>query len=238
VIGGAIDPRDVVLVRLGGAALVLFLPMLLLGVFLYARIGISSHSGGADALRRIADAGASFPAMNALFHLGPLLLIPGTVALRIVLRGAGRDDWLLLAAVFVGLAVVVSAGVTFTLNQGLYRVAQGFLAGLPEQRTLAASAADMNLGTQTGVELVQSLGIAFWLLAVGVAASAAAWPTWLVWLGVAGAIGFLAAGFSSILLGVPFLGPVLAGLGALGLLVFAIWIVVAGIALMTIPVAT
>lgn len=227
-----IEPRELLLVRGGAAALILFLPVLLLGVVLYGRIGMSSQSEGADALRRIGAAGASFPVMNALFHLGPLLLIPGTVALRIVLRGEGRDGWLLLAAGFVGLTVVVSAGVTFTLNQGLYRVAQGFASSSPERQALAASAADMNLATQTGVELVQSLGSSFWLLAIAAAAAAAGWPAWLVWLGAAGGIGFLAAGFSSVLLGVPLLGPVLAGMGGIGLLLFAIWMVATGIRLL------
>jgi hypothetical protein len=213
--------------------MILFLPLLLVGVVLFGRIGMSSHSDGADALRRIADAGASFPVMNAMFHLTPMLLVPGTVALWIVLRGEGRDGWLLVAAAFVGLAVVVSAGVTFTLNQGLYRVAPGFGAESPERQALAASAAEMNLATQTGVELVQSLGIAFWLLAIAVAAWAAGWPAWLVWLGVAGAIGFIAAGLSAILLGVPLLGPVLAGMGGLGLLLFAMWMVATGVKLVT-----
>src|SRR5215216_480755 len=112
-----IEPRELILVRAGGGALILFLPMLLLGVVLYGRIGMSSQSDGADALRRIADAGVSFPVMNALFHLAPLLLIPGTVSLWIVLRGEGGDGWLLLAGAFAALIVVVSAGVTFTLNQ-------------------------------------------------------------------------------------------------------------------------
>jgi hypothetical protein len=221
-------------VRGGGVALILFLPMLLLGVLLYGRIGISSQSEGTDALRRIADAGAAFPVMNALFHLGPMLLVPGTVALWIVLRGEGRDGWLLLAAAFAGLVVVVSAGVTFTLNQGLYRVAQAFGAASPEHQALAASAAEMNLATRTGVELVQSLGSSFWLLAIAAAAaSAAGWPARLVWLGVACGIGFLAAGLSSILLTVPLLGPVLAGVGGLGLLVFAFWLVATGVRLLT-----
>jgi hypothetical protein len=232
------EARELVLVRAGGAALILFLPMLVLGVFLYGRIGLRSQSDGGDALRRIAQSGASFPVMNALFHLAPLLLIPGTVALWIALRGEGRDGWLLLAAAFGGLSVVVSAGVTFTLNQGLHRIAQGYDTAASEHQALAASAADMNLATQTGVELVQSLGIAFWLLAIAVAASAAGWPTWLVWLGVAGGIGFVAAGLSSILLGVTPLGPVLAGLGGLGLVVFAAWMVAMGVRLMTMTGAT
>ncbi|MBI2781246.1 MAG: DUF4386 family protein [Chloroflexi bacterium] len=228
-----IESRELFLVRSGGAALILFLPMLLLGVILYGRIGMSSQSEGADALRRIADAGTSFPVMNALFHLGPLLLVPGTAALWTVLRGEGRDGWLLVAAAFAGLAVVVSAGVTFTLNQGLYRVAEGFSTASPERQALAASAAEMNLATQTGVELVQSLGIAFWLLAIAVAASAAGWPAWLVWLGVAGGIGFIAAGLSSVLFNVTLLSPMLAGLGGLGLLLFAIWMMATGVRLMT-----
>jgi hypothetical protein len=222
-----------ILERGGGVALILFLPMLLLGVVLYARIGISSQSDGAEALRRIADAGTAFPVMNALFHLAPALLVPGTVALWIALRGEGRDGLLLLAAAFAGLAVLVSAGVTFTLNQGLYRVAEGFSTASPERQALSASAAEMNLATQTGVELVQSLGISFWLLTIAVAAGAAGWPAWLVWLGVAGGMGFLAAGLSSVLLSVPVLGPALAGLGGLGLLLFAIWLVATGVRLVT-----
>lgn len=229
-----IEPRELVLVRAGGAALILFLPMLVLGAVLYGRIGMSSQSEGTDALRRIADAGDSFPLMNALFHLGPMLLVPGTVALWVVLRGEGRDGWLLLAAAFAGLVVVVSAGVTFTLNQGLYRVAQAFGAAAPERQALAASAAEMNLATQTGVELVQSLGSSFWLLATAVPAAVAGWPTWLVWLGIAAGIGFLAAGLSSVLLSVPLLGPVLAGLGGLGLVLFAFWLVATGVRLLTI----
>jgi hypothetical protein len=228
-----IEQRELILVRGGGVALILFLPMLLLGVVLYSRIGISSQSEGADALRRIADAGASFPAMNALFHLAPLLLIPGTVALWIVLRGEARDGWLLLAAAFAELTVVVSTGVTFTLNHGLYRVAEGFVAGSAEHQALAASAAEMNLATQTGVELVQSLGISFWLLAIAVATSSAGWPAWLVWLGVAGGVGFIAAGLSSVLLDVYLLGPVLAGMGGLGLLLFGIWMMATGVRLVT-----
>jgi hypothetical protein len=228
-----IETRELLLVRGGGVALILFVPMMILGVVLYSRVGISSQSQGADALRRIADAGAAFPLMTALFHLAPLLLVPGTVALWIALRGEGRDGWLVLAAAFAGLAVVISAGVTFTLNQGLYRVAEGFVTGSPEHQALAASAAEMNLATQTGVELVQSLGISFWLLAIAVAAAAAGWPAWLVWLGVAGGIGFIAAGLSSILLSVPLFGPVLAGVGGLGLLLFAIWMTATGVRLVT-----
>jgi hypothetical protein len=227
------EPRELLLLRGGGAALILFLPMLLVGVVLYGRIGISSQSDGGDALRRIADAGIAFPVMNALFHLAPLLLVPGTVALWIALRGEGRDGWLLLAAAFAGLTVVVSAGVTFALNQGLYRVAEGFNAASPDHQALAAGVAEMNLATQTGVELVQSLGSSFWLLAIAVAAAAAGWPAWLVWLSVAGGIGFLAAGISSVLISVPILGPVLAGMGGLGLLTFAIWLVATGVRLVT-----
>jgi hypothetical protein len=91
----------------------------------------------------------------------------------------------------------------------------------------------MNLATQTGVELVQSLGISFWLLAIAAAAAAAGWPAWLIWLGVAGGIGFLAAGLSSILYGVPLIGPLLAGVGGLGLVLFAIWMVATGVRLAT-----
>ena len=91
----------------------------------------------------------------------------------------------------------------------------------------------MNLATQTGAELVQSVGIAFWLLAIAAAAAATGWPAWLIWLGVAGGIGFLAAGLSSVLLGAPLLGPVLAASGGVGLLLFAIWMVATGIRLLT-----
>lgn len=227
------EPRELLLIRGGGAALLLFLPMLLAGVVLYGRIGISSRSNGADALDRIADAGVAFPIMNALFHLAPLLLIPGTAALWVVLRGEGRDGWLLLAAVFAGVTVAASAGVTFSLNQGLYRVAEGFGTAPPDRQALAASAAEMNLATQTGIELVQSIVTSFWLLAIAVAASSAGWPAWLVWLGVAGAIGFIAAGLSSVLISVPILGPILAGMGGLGLLLFAIWLATTGMRLAT-----
>jgi hypothetical protein len=228
-----IDPRELILLRAGGAALILFVPLMLLGAVLYGRIGMSSQSEGADALRRIADAGAQFPVMNALFHLGPGLLIPGTVALWIVLRGEGRDGWLLLAVAFATLTVVVSAGVTFTLNQGLYGIATAGSGGPPERQAFAATAAEMNLATQKGAELVQSLGVAFWLLAIAMAASSAGWPGWLVGLGVAAGVGFIAAGFSSILFNVPLAGPVLAGLGGLGLLLFAIWMVATGVRLVT-----
>ena len=43
----------------------------------------------------------------------------------------------------------------------------------------------------------------------------------------------MAAGLSSILFNVPLLGPVLAGLGGLRLLLFAIWMLATGIRLVT-----
>lgn len=223
------------IVRLGGASLLAFLPLLGLGVVLYGRIGISSQSDGLTALRRIADAGASFPVMNALFHLGALLLLPAAAALVMALRGGRSDPWLTLSTGFVLVAVIVGAGFVFALNHGLYGVATSFAAAAPEQQQAFGVAADMNLRTQAGAELVQSLGIGLWVLGLAVAMSGAGWPDWIVWLGVAGGLGFVAAGLSSVLFTVAIIGPVLAAIGALGLVLFAAWDLAVGLRLLTAP---
>jgi hypothetical protein len=232
-----VDERVTILVRAGGACLILFVPLLVIGSVLYAGVGVSSQSGGADALRRVADSGPSFAAINALFHLGALLLIPGGAALVLSLRGGERDGWLLVGTLFLGLAVVVGAGFVFALNHALFKLA-GTAAGAPAEAQVAyAVAADANLGTQAGAELVQSLGLSLWLLCVSLASADAGWPTWLILLGVAGGIGFFAAGLSSVLWGVPMLGVALGGLGALGLLLFAAWMIAVGMRLVTLPPA-
>jgi len=215
-------------VRLGGLAMLAFVPLLGLGAILYGRVGVSSQSDGATALRRIADAGSMFPVTNALFHLGALLLLPAAAALVLSLRGESTDPWLLVGGVFIILAVVTGAGFVFALNHGLYGIAGPFVAANPEQQQALAATADMNLRTQAGAELVQSIAIGIWLLASAVAAGIAGWPSWIVWLGAAGGIGFIAAGLSSVLLSVAVLGPALGALGGLGLLLFAIWEVAVG----------
>ena len=221
------------LFRVGGVCLILFIPLLVIGSILYARIGMSSGSEGADALRRIASAGTSFPIMNALFHLGALLLLPGAAALAIALRGADRDGWIVLGTALVVLAVTVGAGFVFALNHGLYGIAGPYSAATPEQQGAYAVAASMNLRTQAGAELVQSMGLGLWVLCLTVGIAAAGWPAWLTYLGIAGGVGFIAAGLSSVLMGVPGVGPALGALGGLGLLLFATWLVAIGIQLVT-----
>ncbi|MDP9225424.1 MAG: hypothetical protein M3P18_16590 [Actinomycetota bacterium] len=228
-----IDPRDLVLVRIGGAAMLLFVPMLIVGVVLYGQVGMNSQSTGLEAIRKIADARPVFAIMNALFHLSPLLFVPAAAAVFIALRGQGRDGWLLMGTGFIVVTVVVGAGMTFSLNQGLLRLASGLATAAAEQQAAAAEAAEMNLGIQTGVELVQSVGIGLWLLSISIAGISAEWPAWLTYLGLASGVGMLAAGLSSILFTVPIVGPVLAGVGGLGLLLFAIWVVATGLRLLT-----
>ena len=226
------DERVAILVRVGGACLILFVPLLVVGSLLYSGVGVSSQSDGADALRRIADSGPSFAVINALFHLGALLLIPGAAALALSLRGEQGNGWLLVGTLFLVLAVVVGAGFVFSLNHALYKLA-GAAAAPAEAKTAYAVVAEANLSTQAGAELVQSLGLGLWLLCVSVASADADWPTWLVLLGAAGGIGFIAAGLSSVLWGVPGLGVALGGLGALGLLLFAGWMIAVGVRLVT-----
>jgi hypothetical protein len=220
------------LVRLGGLSLLGFLPLLAVGVVLYGRVGISSQSDGASALAKIAAAGAMFPVMNALFHLGALLLLPGGAALAISLRGPSADPWLLLGGLFLVLAVATGAGLVFALNHGLWGLS-GIAAATGEVGAAAGVAADMNLRTQAGAELVQSVGLGIWLLASALAMTTAGWDSWIAWLGIAGGIGFIAAGLSSVLMGVAILGPVLGAVGGLGLLLFATWDVVVGWRLLT-----
>lgn len=223
------------IVRLGGLSLLAFVPLLGLGVALYGRIGISSQIDGLTALRKIADAGTAFPIMNALFHLGALLLLPAAAGLVVALRGDGSDPWLALATGFALLAVAVGGGFVFSLNHGLYGVSQSFTAASPEQQASYAATADMNLRTQAGAELVQSLGLGFWVLGLAVAMSLAGWPVWMVWLGVAGGLGFVMAGLSSVLFSVAVIGPTLGALGALGLFLFVVWDLVVGLRLVTMP---
>jgi len=220
------------IVRLGGLALLAFLPLLGTGVVLYGRVGISSQSDGATALARIAAAGTSFPIMNALFHLGALLLLPGAAALAISLRGPNTDPWLLLGGLFLILAVATGAGLVFALNQGLWGISASSTAA-GDVRAGAVAAADMNLRMQAGAELVQSLGLGLWLLATAVAMLSSGWDGWIAWLGVAGGIGFVVAGLSSVLMGINVIGPTLGAVGALGLLVFTIWDLVVGWRLLT-----
>ncbi|MBI2781674.1 MAG: DUF4386 family protein [Chloroflexi bacterium] len=225
-----------VVVRLGGLALLAFVPLLVAGVVLYGRIGISSQSDGLTALRRIADAGTTFPVMNALLHLGALLILPGAAALVVVLRNDRSDPWLVVATLFAILAVVVGAGFVFSLNHGLYGVARSFAVAPAEQQSAYAAAADMNLRTQAGAELVQSIGLGLWVLGIALAMNGTDWPAWLVVLGVAGGIGFLLAGLSSVLYGVAVVGPALGAAGALGLLLFVLWDLAVGVRLVTMQV--
>ena len=227
--------RDVA-VRFGGLSLLMFIPLLVAGAVLFSRIGLSSRSEGADALQRIADAGVLFPVMNAFFHLGPLLLLPGGVAMALTLRGADREAWIVLGLLCLVLAVVVSAGFVFPLNHGLYGMAIPFRDGPADARSWYATAAGVNLQTQAGAELVQSLGIGAWVLCMSAAMGAAGWPMWFAWVGLAGGLGFISAGLSSVLLDVPALGSALAAAGALGLLVFAVWLIATSVRLMTIAV--
>jgi hypothetical protein len=223
------------IVRFGGLTLLAFLPLLLLGVVLYGRVGVNSQTDGATALRRIADSGALFSVTNAVFHLGALLLIPSAVALAIALQGERADPWLMMGTAFVVLAVAVGSGLVFSLGHGLAAIATAFSAGSPEAQPAYAAAADINLRTQQGAELVQSLALGFWLLCVSAAAMAAGWPVWIAALGAAGGIGFILAGLSSVLFTVGILGPALAVLGTLGLLLFVTWDGVVGVRLLTSP---
>jgi hypothetical protein len=226
--------RDAI-VRLGGLCFLLFIPVLVTGSILFAQIGVSSRSDGADALRRIAEAGGSFPVMNGLFHLGALLLLPGAAALVVLLRGTYGDGWIVLGTLFLGLAVAIPAGIVFALNQGLFAIALPFRGASLDTQAAYSAAADLDLGIQAGAELVQSLGAGLWVACVGVTIAAAGWPTWLAWLGLASGLGFVSAGLSSVLLDVPVLGPVLAAAGFLGLVVFAVWLLAVGTRLMTTP---
>jgi hypothetical protein len=215
-----------------------FIPILVIGTVLFGRIGVSSGSAGADAMRRIAEAGTAFPITNALFHLGSLLLLPGAIALLIVLRDGDRDGFALLGtgSFLVGLAV--AAGVVFSLNHGLFRAAAGFPNASPDQQVILASLAEMNLRTQAGAELVQSLLMGFWVLLAALAMGSNGWPPVIVYLGLAGGIGFVLAGLASVLIEVPIVGIGLGIAGAFGLLLFAIWLVVVGSRLLTLQVAS
>lgn len=195
-------------IQLGGLALLGFLPVLLAGAVLSGRVGVTSQTDGAVALARIAAAGRTFPVMNALFHLGALLMLPVGAALVVALRGPGADPWLLLGGMSLMLTVATAAGLVFALNQGLYRLSPAAATAPDETRIQHAIAGDMNLRTQAGAELVQSLGIAGWLLATAIAMQASGWDAWIVWLGVAGGIGFTAAGMSSVLMAPPLLGQI------------------------------
>jgi hypothetical protein len=225
-----------ILFRFGGAALLLFIAMLIVGSVLFAQVGISSRSEGGDALRHIASAGASFPVMNGLFHLGALLLIPGAVALGAALRGADRDGWIVIATIFLVIAVAVGAGLVFSLNHGLYGIAVPFRDASADDQPAFVVAANLNLRTQAGAELVQSLGLGLWVICISVAIADAGWPSWMAWLGFAGGFGFIAAGLSSVLLDVAIIGPALAGVGALGLLLFVAWLLANAWRLLTVVI--
>jgi hypothetical protein len=224
--------------RLGGIGFLLFVPMLIAGSVLFGRIGISSGSAGVDAMRRIADAGITFPIMNTLFHLGALLVLPGAIALLVVLRGAERDALLYLGTAFLLVTLAVGAGFVFALNHGLFREAGPFNDASPDQQALLGAMAEMNLRTQAGAELVQSVCLGLWVIFVSMAMGSTDWPSWVAYIGLAGGIGFILAGLSSIFIDVPGLGIVLGGLGALGLLLFAVWILVVGVRLITMPLPT
>lgn len=221
--------------RLGGVGFLAFIPVLVIGTVLFGRIGISSGSSGVDALGRIADAGTTFPIMNALFHLGVLLLLPGAIALFMELRGGPRDGIGFLGTAFLLISVVVASGFVFPLNHGLFREAVAFRDASPDQQLVLGAVAEMNLRTQAGAELVQSVSAGLWVLLVSLAIGSTGWPSWIGYIGLVGGIGFVLAGLSSILIDVPGLGVALGILGALGLLLFAIWLVVVGIRLMTMP---
>ena len=111
------------LIRVGGMALLAYLPLLLIGVVAYGRVGVNSQTDGAAALRRVADSGALFSITNALFHLGALLLVPAGIGLFFLLRSDRADPWLAVGTAFLFLAVTVGAGLVFSLGQGLAGVA-------------------------------------------------------------------------------------------------------------------
>jgi len=210
-----------------------YLLLLLIGVVLYARVGVNSQTDGLTALGRIRDSAPLFAITNAVFHLGALLLVPAGVALLVALRGEEQDPWLIAGTAFLLLAIVVGAGFVFSLGQGLAGVATAFPTATPDAQQAYAASADMNMRTQQGAELVQSLGLGLWLLGVAVASGIAGWPVWITALAGAGGVGFILAGLSSVLFTVAVIGPVLAGMGTLGLLFFMAWDLVVGLRLLT-----
>ena len=221
------------LVRLGGIGLLAYVPLLLIGVVLYGRVGVNSQTDGATALRRIADAGTLFQITNAVFHLGALLLVPAGIGLLFLLRSDRADPWLAIGTAFLFLALTVGAGLVFSLGQGLAGVAALSSTAPPEAQQAYAATADMNLRTQQGAELVQSIGLGLWLLCIAAASAATGWPVWITTLGVAGGLGFILAGLSSVLFSVAVVGPVLALLGTLGLVLFMLWDLAVGLRLVT-----
>jgi hypothetical protein len=140
---------------------------------------------------------------------------------------------LMVGTAFLLLAVAVGSGLVFSLGNGLAGVASAFADGSADAQQAYSAAADMNLRTQQGAELVQSLALGVWLLCVSAASSAVGWPMWITALGAAGGLGFIIAGLSSVLFSVAIVGPVLATIGTLGLLLFLIWDVVVGVRLVT-----
>ena len=218
-----------------GVCLLLYVPLLLGGVVLVRPLGsaVFSTSTGEAALTRIGETGNRFAIVNAIFHLGPLLLLPAIVALFADLEPI-RPGEVAIGTVVGLIAFAVPIGVIFPLNVALHRLAQGYTEVDPPARAALAAVADGNLATQAGGEFVQTSIGGVWVLAISAAILAApAWPWWLGYLGIVAGTGMVAGGFASLLARVSRFGSALSAFAGFGLLLLAIWLLGIGWQLVT-----
>jgi len=209
-----------------GICLMAYVPLLFVGLFVYAPLGrdVTSASTGARALSRLAQSGRRFEIANAIFHLGPLLLLPAMVALFLDLYPTRPVE--ASVGTLIGLiAFSVPIGLVFALSLGLVRLARSYANANDADRSALTAAAEANLGTQAGAEFVQTGIGGIWVLAISAAMLVSPhWPTWIGVLGLVAGAGFSAAGFSSLVDGDSGVGRVLRPIGGVGVVAFAVWL--------------
>jgi hypothetical protein len=213
-----------------GLCLLVYVPLLLAGAVMYGPLGraVSSGATGDVALARIAETGRRFAIVNAIFHLGPVLILPALIALFNNLSPY-RPTEVAIGTLIGAVCFAVPIAVTFTLSMGLNRLATLYATADSDRRALLAAAADANLGTQQGAEFVQTGIAGLWPLSIAWAMFAApGWPTWLAALGLIAGAGMSAAGLASIFVAWPRVGRIFAVAGGIGLFALAIWFVGVG----------
>src|SRR5262249_6478546 len=186
----------------GSVALIIYGPLTLAGALIYFRLvgpDVASASSGEAALARIVQVGPTFRVMHALLHLSPVLLIPGMASIYEV--GSASQPGLAIAALLLGIVgIVVPLGWIYALNEGLYRLAQGY-TDLKEtsDRASRASAATMNLGIQAGGELLQSALLGAWAFFASLSLRTAWGDGWLLYVGVGAGVAFAVSGLAATL---------------------------------------
>lgn len=215
--------------RVGGISVLAYIGLVLIGSFLFntAQAPTSVDTGEAM-LKFIAAQKTVFSVSNVLFHFGLVFFIPMILALFLVLKNVSRTFMLLATALAL---IGVSAFLTwiFALNVALIRLSDLYAAASTDaQRAAYVAAAELDLGTQSGGEILGTILIGVWIPIVSVVMLRSKFDKTLAILGIATSI-LTPIGFT--LATVTGGAPVFAAIGFGALLLMLIWFLLVGIKL-------